>query len=1090
MRYRFADCIVDQEGHELYRSEQLIPLRRKAFLLLCYLLEHRDRVVSREELLNQIWPGKVVSETTLTTVLKTVRQALGDDGQQQQIVRTVRGEGYRFIAPLADPPGVETGAAKTALGQEYKQVSVLCAGVSNPQALAQRWDAEQIDHFMHRLFALAETAVERYQGTVIQWLGHSLLAVFGAPRALEETARLALLAALELRASARRQAAELPLAIGQGIHSGAVLVSGLDTSPQRPYTAIGQTTDLALRLQQHAAADTIVISQTTHELVAAEVQAQAGGEFDSLAFFLVNDLTRRVAGVPRRRGYAAVPLVGRGQELRALEHHLRQAADRRGCVVSVSGEPGIGKSRLLDEFLGRIASDTVCLRGQCLSYAQTTPYLPLADLLRQHCAISVTNDAAGGKLSAALNEAKIAHHPARALLSPLLDLPDDNETLTGIGPQQRRAQTFAYLRQLLAPSEAAAVRVLVIEDLHWIDPSSAQWLAELIKRLADLPVLLLLSHRSDWSADWLAPASPLPLPPLRRTDGLRLVDSLAEVSAAVADNIVDKAQGNPFFIEELTRTLAAQNEHDAAQPVPDTVYAVLASRIDRLPDTDKRLLQTAAVIGSDFTPQLLGQVDSAPADELTAGLGRLRSAKLVSRAPAATHADHRFNHALTQEVAYASLSRQKRRALHSAIAAALTRHHPHTVDTRPEFVAHHFEAAGEPTKAAGYWQQAGQRALLRSAAEEAEQYFRQSLTALAAVPETPQSLLQALALRLSLGAALITSQGYATAAVKDNYDQASMLYERLGQAPQSATFSLLLGLWMHYCTRGELPRARRLAQQLADIAERTEDPQLLTRSCHAMGVTLVQMGEFDAARPHLQRGIACYDLEQQRPLALQTGLDAKIGCLAFAALASWLTGHPRRALAETRALLAHADALQHPFSSARAQCITAIVHQFRGDATAVARHTQAAIKLATERGFTLWIAVGTILSGWALVRQGDSERGLQQMQQGLAVFRRIGMEQALTYLLGVLADAYLQTRQVDAGLGTIDEALQIAERNAEHSYDAELYRLCGEFLLLQTAADEPRAARCFRQAIAVAERQRAEALRKKALASLKLISKS
>jgi class 3 adenylate cyclase/DNA-binding winged helix-turn-helix (wHTH) protein len=634
MRYLFGDYVLDTERAELHGAEAPIKLRRKAFQVLAYLLAHRDRMVSKHELLEHLWPDQFAGDEVLKACITALRRALGEQGRTPRFVRTLHGQGYRFVAavevrehlPVDDAPpalarcpsllpeaGEGQGEGEYGPGRqplppvgrevpdgEYKQVTVLCGALAEAPALAARLGAEALYHLMRTVLALAQDTLQRYGGTLLQVSGEGFLALFGAPVAQEDHARRAVLAAFELRQrlhapdTLREQPHSVALCLG--LHTGPVVVGPLVHDPRLPYTAVGDTLHVATRLQQQAPPDTILVSAATYRLVQDEVQGEALESLTpeisstSVDVYAIRGLRRRRAGVPRRDARPLSRFVGRTQELALLHARLAQALGGQGQVIGIAGEPGMGKSRLLAEFARGLDGQTVTYcEGHCLAYGSATPYLPVRDLLRQLWTLpdATPAPAVTDTVHQRLHEAGIASEVEALLLLQLLDVPVDLAPVAAISPEVRKARTFALLRHLFRYASQQPL-MLAVENLHWSDPTSEEWLASLVEQLGDMPVLLLTTYRPGYQPPWLrhSAVTQMALSRLSPRDSLLMLQSIpqaAQFPAPLHKAIVAKAAGNPFFVEELTWAAVAHDNHAGPLPLPDTIEAVLAARLDRLP---------------------------------------------------------------------------------------------------------------------------------------------------------------------------------------------------------------------------------------------------------------------------------------------------------------------------------------------------------------------------------------------------------------------------------------------------------------------------------------------------------------------------
>ena len=921
---------------------------------------------------------------------------------------------------------------------------------------------------MQAVVAYAEEVIERYEGTLVHVTGDGFTALFGAPVAQEDHARRAVLAALELRQHLQAQPllrlqtrGEAVLAC-MGVHTGSAVVGHLPHEPQRLYTAVGASTHLATRLQHLARPGTILISAATYRLVQAEVRVEACGTVDGDAgstpvpVYTVQGIVQRRAGVPGWRARPMSRFVGRRRELAFLHKCLAQAAQGQGQVVGIVGEPGMGKSRLLYEFAHSLRGQAVVYcEGHCLAYGRTTPYLLVRDLLRQICRLREADgpETIAASVSRALQEAGMTPAVEAPLLLQLLDVPGDAAPLEQLSPQARKARTFTVLHQVFLHASQGQPLLLAVENCHWLDATSAEWLAAFVERLAGAAVLLLATYRPGYHPPWLdkSYATQLALPRLTPRESLVVMQSVVQTAPLpepLRQEIITKAAGNPFFLEELARSTSEAGSHDAALTVPDTIQAVLAARIDRLSPADKQLLQTAAVVGKDVPVPLLHAITALPEAALHDSLTSLQTAEFLYEIPHLPAVTYTFKHALIQEVAYQSLLQRTRQHLHQQTAQALRERFPETATTQPELLAYHYTEAGITELAMGYWQHAGERAEARSAHVEALAHLTKGLELLQTLPETPTRTHQELMLRLALGWSLRITRGSAAPEVEQTYTRARALCQQVEDTPQLST--ALYGLWMYYYHRAELQTAREVAEQLLAHAQRVHDPGWLMQAYQGLGSIFFHLGAFATARTHLEQALAC---------STDAPLLSQVFALTRAAWILWFLGYPDQAVARVTAALARAREGACPYSLATALAHAGSLHQWCGEPHLVAAYADELLALSMEHGFSQWVARAMMLRGWLLVRQGQGNAGIAQLQQGITAYRATGAEVARASHLVYLAEAYGTVGQPEAGLAALAEAQALVDKTSDRWREAEGYRLRGE-LLLQSGVQEPQSARC------------------------------
>jgi class 3 adenylate cyclase/DNA-binding winged helix-turn-helix (wHTH) protein/predicted ATPase len=1191
MVYRFADCVLDTQLYTLDRAGQSTRLAPKVFEVLCYLIEHRDRVVSKQELCDQVWEGLAITDAAMESCLRAVRLTVGDSGQAQRIIQTQRGHGYRFVAdvtvatsrsgtedkpssipvpleplkapastlppsqpvipscpvprlgvrlcascqyandesavfcaacgirlrqlcvhcgqvvtlpaafcmacgqPLAAPS--PSSPAPTPPGQaERKPVTVLCCAVATKTAQETRIDLDALHSLLLELHAQAQDVVGQYGGRLHPVMGERLMAMFGVPVAHEDDARRAVHVALELRRrlSARQERPRTALATPpvwrMGLHTGLVVVGGMRNGADAATAAtiVGDAVSVAIALEERAAPGTILCSDATARMIQGTASLKAWGPLQvpgqpvPVKTYTVLDSSFRRSPMEQHRGRVLSPFVGREREMATLHALLAQVEEGHGQMVGIVGEPGLGKSRLIYEFRRSLGGRRLVYRaGRCLSYGSTTPYLPVLDLLRHHCSITDTDgpEDITAKIHRSLQEVDMAPEMWAPVLLHLLGLQEGTDALAVLRPEARKARILTAFTQMCLNGCRQRPLILEIEDLHWIDPSSDECLAALVERMAGAPILVLVTYRPGYRTTWIDKSyvTQVALQPLTSQDSLQVVQAVlptATTSAPLVPQLLAKADGNPFFLEELARTVVEQGTDVPSCTVPDTVQAVLLARIDRLPVTAKHLLQTAAVIGKDVSLPLLQAVTEASDEAMYRDLGHLQAAEFLYETYAPTALVYAFKHALTQEVAYQSLVRRVRQQHHAHIAQVLEKQFPEVAERQPEFLAQHYTEAGLAEQAIPYWQRAGQGAIERSANREAVSHFTKGLEVLQCLPESPERVQHELALHLALGAPLWMLQGHAAPEVEQVYNRTLTLCQQVGDIPQR--FSVLVGLWRFYLARAKLQKARELAEQCAILTPQLRDQVFLLEAHLMLGSTLFYLGDLASGHEHLEQGIALYNPGQGQTRAFSRATDPGVDCLCRSSWVLCLLGYPDQALTRSREALALAGKLSHAHSLAFASFYASVLHQFRRETQAVLEQAAGTIALAQEGGFGQWLAGGMIARDWALAEHKPTEDNIARLCRSLAAWHATGVELGNSRLFAMLAGVYMKTGQAEAGLGRLTEALALVHKNEEHYYDAELYRLQGELLLLQAIPDEWEAENSFQLALDIARRQDAKLL--------------
>ena len=904
-----------------------------------------------------------------------------------------------------------------------------------------------------------------------------------------------------------RNGIEIQLRVG--LNSGEVVVRAIGNDLHMEYSAVGQTAYLAAQIEQLVRPGAIWLTAETLRLVEGFVQVKpldpiriAGATTPVEVFELVGAEPTRT----RLQGAAArflTPFVGRQHEVETLHHALERSATGHGQVVAVIGEPGVGKSRLFYEFTQAyyLRGWFILEAGAVSSYEQAIPYLPVIDLLKAYFRVEGPIDERGTheKVADKLLTLDETLRPTLPAFLMLLDVPVEDQQWQTLDPRQRRQRMLDAIKRLLLRESQVQPLLVIVENLHWIDTETQAFLDSLVESLPTARILLLVNYRPEYQHSWgnktyYTQLRLDPLPPARAEELLQAILGNDASLQPLKQRLIERTEGNPFYLEEsvwtLAETKALVGERGAYRmtqvlpsiQVPATVQAVLAARIDRLPAEEKRLLQAAAVIGRNVPFPLLRTIGDEAEAVLHRGLAHLQAAEFLYELHLFPEHIYTFKHALTHEVAYQSLLQRARTQYHQQIAQALAEQFPDTVATQPELLAYHYTKAGLSAQAVPYWQRGGRRALERSANSEAIQHLMTGLRLLATLPETPTRAQQELDLQLALGPALIATKGQAAPDVEQTYARARVLCQQVGETPQ--LFPALLGLRRFYQHRGALPAARELGEQLDRLAQREAAPTHRLEIHEALGTTLFFLGEYDAARTHLEKGIALIDPAVQRALALHYGIAPEVMCLAVAANTLWCLGYPAQAMRRSQDALALAQELAHPHSLAVSQHFAAFLHQRRHEAPAVQAQAEALLILATAQGFPLYAGFGTCWRGWVLALQGEGEMGLAQLRQGMAAVLALGETLAQSLCLILLAEAAGHVGQAAEGLRLLAEALTALEASRRGDLLPEAYRLRGEFLLRQAIPDAAQAEACYQQALTIARRQQAKSWELRAAISL------
>ncbi len=919
--------------------------------------------------------------------------------------------------------------SRSALEGERKQVTVLFCDLANSTALAERLGPEGMHTLLNRFFELSLAEVHRYEGTVNQFLGDGFMALFGAPIAYEDHARRAVLAALGVRqvVGERRPELGVDLAVRMGLNTGLVVVGSIGDNLRMDYTAVGDTTNLAARLQQLAKPGAILVSEATARLIRRSVRLEpvgvvsVKGKAEPVAASAVLALRPRRSPLEEAGERALSRFVGRERELTMLRERLGLTESGQGQVVGIVGEPGVGKSRLLYEFCRAIAARRVTyLEGRCLSFGSVIPYLPVLDILRSNCGIAEGEppQAVTVKVRAALEEVGMDAEEGAPYLLQLLGTREGAERLGLLSPETIRGRTMETLRQLSLKGSRRRPLVFAIEDLHWIDRSSEEYLASLVESLAGAPILLLTTYRPGYRPSWMdrSYATQIALPPLAPEESLSVVQSVLQrepLPAPVAHAILKKAEGNPFFLEELARAVVEHPDLGAVA-VPDTIQGVLMARIDRLSEAPKRLLQTASVLGREFSLRLLRAVWAWPGEPEPL-LAELRRLEFVYEQTGAEEPGYSFKHALTQEVAYDSLLTPHRQALHAAAGRALEGLSP---DEKPNgLLAHHFRAAGDLERALDCHARAADAARKVYATREALGHYTAAVevatllgrsrgdpvvsrlylrrgqvsaqsgdiagaradfeTALAGARATGDRTTEMHALD-ELGFLLAGAADYREAVPR--LEAALRMAESLGDGPAQVT--ILSRLSIVSSNRCEFDRGLEYAHRAIGLARELGDGRALAIAMDSLLLASVPIADF-----------ATID-ETARQLVEIHRSHGDLWYLQFA-FVQWSyvpmgAGRWQEALARVDEALAVNRRIGDRGNEPMYLAFQCWINLSRGEYARALTEGRRAVEVATELGHVEWIAWGETFLGWVLYELGAPAEAVRHLREGLEAAERSG----------------------------------------------------------------------------------------------------
>jgi class 3 adenylate cyclase/predicted ATPase len=996
---------------------------------------------------------------------------------------------------------------------ERRQLTVTFCDLVDSTKLSSQLDPEDYREVVRSYQSACTEVIQRYDGHIAQYLGDGLLVYFGYPIAHEEDAQRAIHTGLGIIEAIRTLNTRLEpdkgvrLAVRLGIHTGLVVVGEMGGAGRQEQLALGEVPNVTSRIQGIAEPDTVVISSSTYRLIQGYFACQELGERDlrGVTEPVVVYRVLHETGMQSRLDVASTrgltPLVGREQEVGLLIERWEQAKEGQGQVILLSGEAGIGKSRLVQVLKDHVTAEPHT-RWECRSspYYQNSALYPIIDLIQRTLRWQQddTPDERLANLERQLSQYRLPLAESVPLFAPLLSLPipDDQYPPLNLSPQRQRQKTLESILAILLELAEQKPVLFILEDLHWTDPTTLEFLTLLVEQVPTASIYTLLTCRPHFQPAWhhRSYLTEITVNRVSRDQIEQIAKQVAggkTLPGEVVQQIVEKTDGVPLFVEEMTKAVLesgtlkdVNGQYELvgslrAFAIPATLQDSLMARLDRLV-TAKAVAQYASVIGRQFSYELLQAVSQLDETMLQHELNRLVEAEIVYQRGVPPQSTYVFKHALIQGAAYESLLKSTRQHYHRRIAQVLEQRFPYTVETQPELLAHHYTEAGLNEQAVYYWQQAGEKAIERSAHVEAIAHFQKGLALLQTMPETSTRALQELTLQHKLGVPLMATKGFASSEVEQVYARARALCQVVGDTQQ--VFPVLFGLWGFYHLRLQWQTARELAEQLLTLAQRQHDATLILQGHRACGDTLYWLGEFVAARHHLEQGIALYDPQQHHTQAFLYAQDPGMGCLVYVAVTLWHLGFPAQAVQRSHEALLLMQTWSHPFSLVFTLNFAALLCVLRQEWHAVQRHAEASIALATEHGFAQLWAGRTYYQGLALFKQGHEE-GLTLMGQGMTARQSTGASERPFRLLYNAEVSQARGRNEEA-LHLLAEALVLVDTTGERNCEAELHRLKGELLLQQSPENQPEAEACFYQAITIAQNQSAKSWELRAATSL------
>ena len=1009
------------------------------------------------------------------------------------------------IAERRLPERVRDDSAAMQRQAERRQITVMFCDLVDSTYHADRLDPEDFRAVMEAYQKACGAVIERHDGHISQYRGDGIEVYFGWPAAQEDAAERAVRAGLEVVEAVTTLSASEPLSVRIGISTGMVVIgeSGFG-DPSTPSAAVGGTPHVASRLQSVGPRNSAVISESTSRLLAGRFALEdlgpqtLKGVAEPIRAFRVLHAREDSSRFQAAHAKSLTPLVGRGAELAFLQQRWSDAKDGEGQAVFISGVPGIGKSRIVYEFETRIEGEPhFSLTFQCLPHCMQSAFFPVIQQIQRLSGLKAEepDEAKLDKLARLLSLTTNQFENAMPFVADMMSIPIGSRYGSlALTAQQMKAQTLFVLVELLRSLSIKRPIFCLLEDVHWIDPSTQELLDLVVNQIEKAQILLVATHRPEYQQRSHGNVSGLTVTRLKPRDAaemarLALGDRTVPIEAM--HRIVDESNSIPLFVEEIARgAIEADGHHVINDPrtesstswsVPDSLRDSLAARLDRAPKA-RNVAQMAAVIGREFSFDMLRHIASLDNAELQAALAHLRQNDIIQLVEDGASTRYAFKHALVRDVAYETLLKSSRRDIHTKIASIIEKVSPEIVTGQPELLAYHYSLAGKSGFAVRYWLLGGRRARSRSANLEATVQYQKALELLESLPDTPERRSTELEIQLSLGGCFIAVRGYSSDDARKAFEQACGLSAELGDPRKE--LQAIFGLWGHFWMRAKHDRAIELGEMLLAKADHLNDFMARIVGWRSLGSTLFTLGDFVRARDHLDRAVAFGQQSDTQESSLTYAVDPRIAAQLMLAWDLWILGYPEQALSNVVQARSQTTQGDDAYTTAFAHYVTSAVHLLRGEFQASLASADQSLALSIEHRIGLYALYSRFGRGCALAKLGQMEPAIVEIGEGIEEARRSNLGYMRGFMLGWLATVQAESGDPEIALSTLHEALEQTNDVTGRAWEAELLRLRGNTLLAVRPDALVEAEQDYMNAITVARKQSARSLELRAATSL------